>query len=304
MLKILYLSKGTPDYMSDLLYHGLISLGHEVEDINSLWYMFKSIDPKVKKNLYGKGFTVFGTLPDHKTSFFSEDKIQNSYYDLIIYGNCWRNLSFLDVVKKIYSPKKIIFIDGEDFIQIKHNLIDIGYYFKRELVKPVKNVYPIQFCIPAEKICMKSKVINKEFAEIKPRNLKYDINYIYDEEELYYKCYQESRFGFTCRKAGWDCMRHYEILANKCIPYFLDLENCPSTIMTVYPKKLNLQTNLIIEDKIGKIKIEEMYNRDFSNVQIDTFKQEEYEAILEEYAYVLNKYLTTKKIAEYVLNYV
>ena len=38
-------------------------------------------------------------------------------------------------------------------------------------------------------------------------------------------------------------MRHYEILANKTIPAFYDLENCPATILTDFPKNIILEIN-------------------------------------------------------------
>jgi hypothetical protein len=62
--------------------------------------------------------------------------------------------------------------------------------------------------------------------------------YIFSEEAGYYADYQQSVFGRTCRKAGWDCLRHYEILANGCIPFFTDLDQCPSTTMTHFPKAI------------------------------------------------------------------
>jgi hypothetical protein len=63
------------------------------------------------------------------------------------------------------------------------------------------------------------------------------------EQHLYYKEYQRSRFAITRKKGGWDCMRHYEILANGCIPIFENLENCPYFTMTTFPKELVLKAN-------------------------------------------------------------
>ena len=42
-------------------------------------------------------------------------------------------------------------------------------------------------------------------------------------ESDYYKDYQRSYFAITCKKGGWDCLRHYEILANAVSPTFLIL---------------------------------------------------------------------------------
>jgi hypothetical protein len=43
------------------------------------------------------------------------------------------------------------------------------------------------------------------------------------------------------KKAGWDCMRHYEILGNNCIPYFVGLEDCPKNTLANLPKELLLE---------------------------------------------------------------
>jgi hypothetical protein len=29
------------------------------------------------------------------------------------------------------------------------------------------------------------------------------------------------------KKGGWDCLRHYEIIGNGCMPYFENIEKCP-----------------------------------------------------------------------------
>jgi hypothetical protein len=36
-------------------------------------------------------------------------------------------------------------------------------------------------------------------------------------------------------------MRHYEIMANGSIPFFVNLEECPNEIMTTFPKKICLK---------------------------------------------------------------
>jgi hypothetical protein len=63
------------------------------------------------------------------------------------------------------------------------------------------------------------------------------------EQQLYYNEYRRSRFAVTRKKGGWDCMRHYEILANGCIPIFENLDACPYFTMTTFPKDLVLKAN-------------------------------------------------------------
>ena len=76
--------------------------------------------------------------------------------------------------------------------------------------------------------------------------------YIFNDEAAYYIDYQKSCFAVTHKKGnpagpgGWDCLRHYEILMNGCVPHFADstgrvdwrLENCPEYTMTAFPKEL------------------------------------------------------------------
>jgi hypothetical protein len=58
------------------------------------------------------------------------------------------------------------------------------------------------------------------------------------QEAAYDAAYQASRFALTTRKGGWDCLRHYEILAAGTVPVFPQLELCPRSTMTTFPKEL------------------------------------------------------------------
>jgi len=96
-------------------------------------------------------------------------------------------------------------------------------------------LYPISFSIPESKIVQSVPPKTKEFGTIIPGDTS---TYIFSDEASYYADYQTSVFGKTCKKGGWDCMRHYEILANGCIPFFENLERCPPGTMTHFPKFL------------------------------------------------------------------
>src|SRR5690606_14734444 len=52
----------------------------------------------------------------------------------------------------------------------------------------------------------------------------------------------------TFKKAGWDCLRHYEIIANGCLPYFVNLESCPNKTLTALPKALLLEIKAVIDE--------------------------------------------------------
>ena len=91
-------------------------------------------------------------------------------------------------------------------------------------------LHPITFSIPEEKIVTSIPLKTKILSNIIPNfTLKYD----YNTEKDYYNEYRSSYFATTMKKCGWDCMRHYEILANGCIPFFIDIEQCPKYTMYI-----------------------------------------------------------------------
>jgi len=146
--------------------------------------------------------------------------------------------------------------------------------------------YPITFCVPEVKIVDHIPEKERDFAFLVPGDPS---TYIYKTEEDYYKAYQSSYYAITKKKLGWDCLRHYEILANGCIPYFLDLDACNSQTMYFLPKDL----------------IKEAMNIEGVSAQgIDhrVFNQTKYYEILSKLLEYTRAHLTTKRMAEYVLD--
>ena len=146
-------------------------------------------------------------------------------------------------------------------------------------------IHPIGFSIPERKIIPYIPQKQRDFSPLIPGEAD---TYIYWSEAAYYEGYQESRFAFTFKKAGWDCLRHYEILASGAIPYFVDLDQCPPKTLYFFPKDL-IQ--------------EAMHLPGVSSQGIDhtIFDQEKYDAILQKLFAYTQEYLTTQKMAEYVL---
>jgi len=98
-------------------------------------------------------------------------------------------------------------------------------------------IWPISFGIPASEVvdCVPYK--GSDFATVVPYREK---SYVFGpaDEAEYKRDYRKARFGITREKAGWDCMRHYEILAAGSVPIFLDIDKAPSGVMPFLPKKL------------------------------------------------------------------
>jgi hypothetical protein len=238
-MRVLFISGANgEDYQCDMLFHGLRQIEDvQVIDFNRLWYMYEHeflSEENRKQDLYGKGFSLYGLL-GRDDAVDREDialKIKLLYFDFIIYGSIYRCGMMIDLVLYYYPPWRIIFIDGEDHSRIMYVLLGRGLYFKRELRTWRKNVQPIHFGFPAGNIAGridKTKIM--AFSDPRDRN-----TYIYDTQEDYYRDYGNSLFAVTLRKSGWDCLRHYEIIANYCVPLFLDIEQCPAATLTWFPK--------------------------------------------------------------------
>jgi hypothetical protein len=211
-----------------------------------------------------------------------EGKIRGNFFDLVLFGSIWRNWKVYKDLSGSLTPDRTILVDGEDMPNIfpysrgylkdrRRFLTPRGLkypYFKRELtVRSLrsrwyfllsrrltqflpypKSIHPISFSIPEEKIVTAAPPKTKDFpahivdTEIAAKLGVKQSRHPFDTEQEYYADLQSSRFGITTKRAGWDCMRHYEIAANgavlcfrgleakerTCAPHGLDSGNCIS----------------------------------------------------------------------------
>jgi hypothetical protein len=249
------------DYLCDNVFHGLHSLGHEVTDDRRCWYFyrseFESWGGKHKLDaghfhgtlLYGGGFSYAATLDEDMSIVRDHDvireRIKDHYYDKIVIGRPDWKPSYLDLVFEHYDRKDILALDGIDEGTIDRDLASRTTYFKRELFEaPGEFLVPISFGIPR----VKCRTDSVEKAQLWGTVIPYrSETYIYKVEAEYYADYARSMFAHTCKKSGWDCMRHYEILANRCIPYFHNLEQVPAETMKTLPKSLLLYAKSLID---------------------------------------------------------
>lgn len=266
------------DYLNDLLFYGLTQIeGVEVTDSTPIIHLYKQYQSQIPiSNLWGRGFTsTFLIDKDNVDRNNIEDKISNKYYDIIVYGNIRRCQDYYGLVKQYYPDNKIVCVDGNDDIACDPEFYTKHVYFKRELVWAHPLLKPINFAIPNSKITNNFYIKEKDYGLIIPGENGYRFN----NETDYYLDYNKSYYGITMKKAGWDCMRHYEILANNCVPYFIDLESCPNLILTNLPKSLLLEARYLAEN----------------------FEIEKYDRILKELFEFTKENLTTKQLAEYFL---
>ena len=279
-MKILVIGKPVPDYQQDDLYHGLKCLNDvTVESLTHFDYMYYDYLKDTGK-LYGLGISYAMTISSKRRILVTEsdatEKLQNGYYDAVIYLSVWRSLALINIVQAHMPKNKIVYIDGEDETHIMPR--PGGLYFKRELtVCPTSTLFPISFAIAEEKLSKKEKVKLRLVSDQIPSGER---KYKFKNEDEYYSDYRKSSFAITSKKAGWDCKRHYEIMANRCIPLFADIDKCPEWTLTKFPKKFLAE--------IGK-------NWMFVNYSIHAQWREQL------YNWTEDK-LTTRKLAEYVLD--
>lgn len=164
---------------------------------------------------------------------------------------CWI-MSFLSKTKKariipdreFYPTQSLGKIEPQDtFVEVStlshHDVYNIDFF---SLLK--KNIYPLSYCIPDECIVGDEVLHDKTnfIADLIPGNPS-TYRFGPDDEIEYNKMYQSCLFAHTQKKGGWDCLRHYEIMANGCIPMFSYLDNCPESTLTTIPKQLIQEAN-------------------------------------------------------------
>ena len=147
-------------------------------------------------------------------------------------------------------------------------------------------LHHITFSIPASKVVDVIPKKTKLLSTIIPGDSK---TYTFKTEEAYYNEYRSSMFATTTKKSGWDCMRHYEIIANGCIPYFPNLEECPVNTMALMPKDLMLEGNA-------------MYMKFSKSIELTEGDLEEYNTLNLKLLNFLKEKLTTRAMAKYVLD--
>jgi hypothetical protein len=190
-------------------------------------------------------------------------------YDLIIMGDIWRQGPVYDRIHSALNETNAIMLDGADVVSLykyagfywrhgehrrwpgRQNIP----YFKRELTpgtlvyrcycllpawiaKKLLRFVPWKttaFAVPREKITTEPPAKTKTMAahivdpEVAAHFGSPGTNYAFHTESGYYGDLKASRFAVTTMRGGWDCLRHYEIAANGCVPCFRDLDTKPKS---------------------------------------------------------------------------
>ena len=238
-----------------------------------------NITPITSHLINDKNIIIIPTGDKIRNDLFSDPLPKKTKYIIVQFAG--QQTPFL------FDSQHIVYIDL--FLMSKilftPKLLIRGYISPKNNIQYPKNVFPITFCIPEEKILTSVPTKKKMLSTLIPWNKS---TYIFNSEGTYYNEYRNSMFGITCLKAGWDCMRHYELMANGCIPYFLDIQECPKNTMSHLPKDLLIKGNELYH----KYHSADITNKDLLN------ECNHHIQMLLDYT---RQHLTTETIANYVL---
>ena len=262
-LRILFLTDEREDYLADGLLHGLRQLpGLEVVDYPRKECMYEGgrqcrVAPEF--GVRGGGFSLYGLLTEPQGGIdrsFIWQRLAAGWFNAVLVSNVWRQWGSLLQWRELLATQSLLLLDGDDDQRLYPrsgtrvrqfgigtgltNLLQLPstHIFKRELTNRSRkwglrlNVHPLAFSIPESLIS--SKLPNKSQlfpSHIVDRDLSNKLgasaNYVFADEQSYRSDLASSRFGITTRRAGWDCLRHYEIAAAGAVICFRDLVQKP-----------------------------------------------------------------------------
>ena len=204
-----------------------------------------------------------------------------------------------------HNTKPTIDSDANDYAVV-HNISNVPVNETKEAKR--KRILPISFGLPEGRFerAKHFRDLNKtrDFASMIPGVKK---TYIYKTEDSYYDMYATALFGITMKKAGWDCFRHYEIIASGTMPYFLDLNKLPPNTMHDFPTQIVLEAM-----KLPGVPSEEVVKQamktgthnasDLIRIDVSKFNRTVYDNLMEQLIEYSLEHLTWRSKAKYVFS--
>lgn len=278
-MRILFITTKAADKQGDLLevslLHGLRTvLGDDCVDYPRKKVMYHDFSNTPKDSLHGRGFSLLTTPIDD----VKDRDIFKQKFDYVIYGDghMYGEEPNVEGANELADGNTWI-IDGHDLYgNAPHKIIHEGEEiigtqftncFKRELVQEEESVFPTGFGIPEERIRPINQNKDQQYQKTAPADSLFNhtndmgggfSHHKFTVEEEYYNDLSRSWFGLTCKKGGWDCLRHYEIIAAGSLLLFRDYDKKPPLCS---PQELpcfsystkkelhNLMSTLVVEGK-------------------------------------------------------
>ena len=264
-LRILFLTDEREDYLADGLLHGLRQLpGLELVDYPRKECMYEGgrhcrVAPEF--GVRGGGFSLYGLLTEPEGGIdrsFIWQRLAAGWFNAVLVSNVWRQWGLLLQWRELLATQSLLLLDGDDDQRLYPrsgtrlrqfgigtgltNLLQLPstHIFKRELTNRSRkwglrlNVHPLAFSIPesliSHQLPIKSQLFPSHIID-QDLSIKFgaSMNYVFADEQSYRNDLANSRFGITTRRAGWDCLRHYEIAAAGAVICFRDLDQKPTS---------------------------------------------------------------------------
>ena len=252
--RVLFVTARKEDYLQDALMIGLRGLlGKDAVDLPRKPVLYTD-EPRPTGELYGRGFTLWKQLdpvdePHRPGRLASLLAASDSAFDVVVFGSVRRmsgELRWARLGRRVRAllgraPRTPwLLIDGEDATDIDAGLLGLGTYLKRErMPADAARTEPIGFGIPDAKLIGSVRTdkprlfathVQCEEARRHPWIAAHcNPGYAFEHEADYYADLASAHFAVTMKKAGWDCMRHYEIAASGTVPCFWQLDAKPAT---------------------------------------------------------------------------
>jgi len=200
--------------------------------------------------------------------------------------------TILNSILKLYEQLETSIRDNSEVVKFFNIKSNSNFTF---------NIYPFGYSIPSTLLANKTPPKSKSFSNVIPGNYS---TYISNERDYLFEL-SESLFVVTYKKAGWDCLRHYEIIAAGSIPLFVDIEQCPHNALPMHPKELyrlllyqpGLQFN-VSDIPIGGGRARRIESLSFDDKQLD---QPLYTATVEALLHYARNVFSTRSMATYLL---
>jgi hypothetical protein len=91
--RVLFLHANSEDYLADSLLHGLrLVLGERVVDVPRRDALYDDLTPARRRALYGRGFTLYGRLPDvdvDRERWLL--RVLDGEFDVVVFADIWRH---------------------------------------------------------------------------------------------------------------------------------------------------------------------------------------------------------------------
>jgi hypothetical protein len=222
-MKILFITAPLYDYLADSLLVGF----RDVYGADCVDWPRKPIMYGDFPSVYGRGFTVWSKpIPEVPAAA----RALKDDVDLVIYSSYRRQMpiDWRVLVPNRDQAPRVVYLDGYDdpFIDPERRP-----YFKRELMAVAPGVLPTGFCVPDRLVRPLDAAGKTQLHQTHVQDTEFtsETGYKFTEEKDYYDDLARSFFGITMRKGGWDCARHYELMAAGALVMFRHYDQKPAT---------------------------------------------------------------------------